>query len=76
VRIDQIDYTCLLDEAEINIKAGLKKNKINRWEKFREGNCRDNDLESFVQNFVTRYIMITFHCMAAAGPNFLQKAKV
>jgi hypothetical protein len=25
VRIDQIDYTCLLDEAEINIKAGLKK---------------------------------------------------
>jgi hypothetical protein len=66
----------LTRKAEINIKAGLKKNKINRWEKFRGGNCRDNDLESFVQNFVTRYIMITFHFMAAAGPNFLQKAKV
>ena len=43
-----------------------------------EGNCRNNNnyLESFVQNFLTRYIMITFHIMAAAGPNFLQKAKI
>jgi hypothetical protein len=39
---------------DVAVKAGLEKNKIGRWEKFRGGNCRNNDLESFVQNFIIR----------------------
>ena len=63
------------DGVEINIKAGLEKNKTCRWEKSGGGEIAGITI-SKVLNFLTRYIMITFHIMAAAGPNFLQKAKI